>query len=212
MRYLFGCVSNVHPPPRSSTKAAVGLGSTYYVHRPQHKAWHKKSSFPSHWMTANETYCESPRQGELIQPLLNWSEHSPPQRVNGGAGIVQEPSLESVEPRIEGLKSQSYSLYDPRGLRWGSLGGSAAISFLFVSSLLHRMGWILSFILMGKPLHRGTFLQSQCLEGWGSRIDFRPAGLHRDFKASLNYKRRPVSNQSKEDIESSNSSCKDNLI
>lgn len=103
--------------------------------------------------SANKTYCEPPRQGEIIQPLLNWSEHSPPRRLYGGARIVQENSLESVEPGTEGkwLKSQSYSLYDPRGLRWGSLGGSAVISFLFVPPLLHRMIWILLFILTWSP-------------------------------------------------------------
>lgn len=97
--YLFGCLSNVHPPPRRSTKAAVGLGSACYFHRPPTQ---KELVCYSLNNSANKTYCEPPRQGEVIQPLLNWSEHSPPRRLYGGGRIVQENSLESVETGTEG--------------------------------------------------------------------------------------------------------------
>lgn len=112
------------PPPRSSTKAAVGLGSAYYFHNTKPDT-HKELISYSLNDSANETYCETPRQGEIIQPLLNWSEHSPHE------GFMEGPEMyrNTVgKTRSQGLK------------------GNGLIPILFAvwsqRATLRQLGWV----------------------------------------------------------------------
>lgn len=81
-------------------KQKLGLVLLYYFHNTKPDTQKELVSYSLH-DSANETYCEPPRQGEIIQPLLNWSKYSPHE------GFMEGPEMyrNTVgKTRSQGLK------------------------------------------------------------------------------------------------------------